>query len=85
MKAGETLIEHAPVSVPVAEVVLQGARSAKQAIAIGLSRARRAGINLAPPKPGEASEETRKKARKDIEGSAGRSHPPSDPVQPPMR
>jgi hypothetical protein len=47
-----------------------GARSAKQPIAIGLSKARRAGINLAPPKPGEASEETRKKARKDIEGSS---------------
>lgn len=27
-----------------------GARSAKQAIAIGLSKARRAGVNLPPPK-----------------------------------
>src|SRR6266566_8576415 len=52
-----------------------GARSAKQAIAIGLSKARRAGVKLAPPKPGEASEETREKARRDIE--AGRGKKPS--------
>jgi hypothetical protein len=36
-----------------------GARSAKQAIAIGLSKARRAGVKLPPPKRGEASERTR--------------------------
>ena len=30
-----------------------GARSAKQAIAIGLSKARRAGVDLKPPKNGE--------------------------------
>src|SRR4030095_1931931 len=29
-----------------------GARSAKQAIAIGLSKARRAGVKLSPPPPG---------------------------------
>src|SRR6266404_6415323 len=39
-----------------------GARSAKQAIAIGLSKARRAGVKLAPPKKGKASEKTRKQA-----------------------
>lgn len=50
-----------------------GARSAKQAIAIGLSKARRAGVDLPPPKKGEASEETRRKARKDAEAGAGRS------------
>ena len=44
-----------------------GARSAKQAIAIGLSKARRAGVNLPPPKRGTASEETRKKAARDVE------------------
>src|SRR5437899_2955948 len=33
-----------------------GARSSKQAIAIGLSKARRAGVKLAPPKKGRASE-----------------------------
>jgi len=39
-----------------------GARSTKQAIAIGLSKARRAGVKLPPPKEGEASEETRTQA-----------------------
>jgi hypothetical protein len=39
-----------------------GARSAKQAIAIGLSKARRAGVKLKPPKKGETSERTRKSA-----------------------
>jgi hypothetical protein len=42
-----------------------GAKSAKQAIAIGLSKARRAGVKLPPPAKGEASEETRRKARRD--------------------
>jgi hypothetical protein len=41
-----------------------GARSAKQAIAIGLSKARRAGVDLPPPKKGEASERTRKSAER---------------------
>jgi Family of unknown function (DUF6496) len=41
-----------------------GARSTKQAIAIGLSKARRAGVNLPPPKKGEASTRTRKKAQR---------------------
>jgi uncharacterized protein DUF6496 len=41
-----------------------GARSAKQAIAIGLSKARRAGVDLKPPKKGEASEKTRKSAER---------------------
>jgi hypothetical protein len=39
-----------------------GARSAKQAIAIGLSKARRAGVNLKPPPKGTVSEKTRKSA-----------------------
>ena len=39
-----------------------GARSTKQAIAIGLSMARRAGVNLKPPKKGMTSEKTRKGA-----------------------
>src|SRR5258705_12476561 len=39
-----------------------GARSAKQAIAIGLSKARRAGVNLPPPRKGRVSEKTRKSA-----------------------
>jgi len=43
-----------------------GARWAKQAIAIGLSKARRAGVKLAPPKKGATSEGTRKKAERDL-------------------
>jgi hypothetical protein len=42
-----------------------GVRSAKQAIAIGLSEARRAGVAVKAPKRGTASEATRKKADKD--------------------
>src|SRR5437868_702914 len=39
-----------------------GARSSKQAIAIGLSKARRAGVDLPPPEKGTVSEKTRKSA-----------------------
>src|SRR4026209_2061375 len=42
-----------------------GARSTKQAIAIGLSKARRAGVKLSPPKKRQASAETLKNARRD--------------------
>ena len=48
-----------------------GARSAKQAIAIGLSKARRAGVKLPVPKKGKASKETRKQAARDL--SKGKS------------
>jgi hypothetical protein len=48
-----------------------GARSTKQAIAIGLSKARRAGVKLAPPKKGKTSEATRQKAERDL--SKGRN------------
>jgi hypothetical protein len=41
-----------------------GARSTKQAIAIGLSKARRAGVDLKPPKKGTTSEKTRKSAER---------------------
>ncbi len=41
-----------------------GARSSKQAIAIGLSKARRAGVNLKPPAKGATSEKTRKSAER---------------------
>jgi hypothetical protein len=51
-----------------------GARSAKQAIAIGLSEARRAGVKLPPPKNG--SPEVRKKAEQDSK-AAGRHKPVS--------
>ena len=39
-----------------------GARSSKQAIAIGLSQARRAGVDLPPPARGQASSKTRRSA-----------------------
>ncbi|HEX7667670.1 MAG TPA: DUF6496 domain-containing protein [Polyangiaceae bacterium] len=48
-----------------------GARSAKQAIAIGLSKARRAGVKLPPPKNG--SKATKKKAAQD--SAKGRKAP----------
>ena len=43
-----------------------GARSTKQAIAIGLSKARREGVKLPPPARGKTSESTRKKAAADV-------------------
>jgi hypothetical protein len=43
-----------------------GARSTKQAIAIGLSKARRSGVKLPPPEKGEASEDTRRQAARDV-------------------
>lgn len=54
-----------------------GARSPQQAIAIGLSKARRAGIPLKPPACGKTSEATRHKAEKDYE--TGRTEPRSEP------
>jgi hypothetical protein len=47
-----------------------GARSSKQAIAIGLSKARRAGVKLPAPKKGTASEATRHKAELDSKSGA---------------
>jgi len=43
-----------------------GARSAKQAIAIGLSKARRAGVKLRPPRKGTTSARVRKQAARDV-------------------
>jgi len=48
-----------------------GARSGKQVIAIGLAKARRAGLPLAPPPEGEARSETRRSAKRDL--AAGRA------------
>ncbi len=50
-----------------------GARSTKQAIAIGLSKARRAGVKLAPPDAGETSVATRKQAERDLRKGTGAS------------
>jgi hypothetical protein len=47
-----------------------GARSAKQAIAIGLSKARRAGVELKPPAKGKTSQ----KSRKSASGAYARGH-----------
>jgi len=68
-----------------------GARSAKQAIAIGLSKARRAGVDLPPPGKGEVSEKTRRSAERAYERghgapplrtpSAARSHAISKALQ----
>jgi hypothetical protein len=50
-----------------------GARSPQQAIAIGLSKARRAGVNLPPPRQG--SSRIRRQAERDLQkGRSGRSH-----------
>jgi hypothetical protein len=54
-----------------------GARSTKQAIAIGLSKARRAGVKLPPPKAEQASSSTRKQAARDVR--RGSSMGPSKP------
>ncbi|MBZ5581096.1 MAG: DUF6496 domain-containing protein [Acidobacteriia bacterium] len=50
-----------------------GAVSGRQAIAIGLSKARRAGVPLPPPKEGKTSERTRVQAQRDL--AKGRSGP----------
>lgn len=53
-----------------------GARSTKQAIAIGLSKARRAGVDLKPPKTGKAKTR-RSAARAYRAGQSGRKTKPS--------
>jgi hypothetical protein len=52
-----------------------GARSPQQAIAIGLSKARRAGIPLKPPKKGQAKKRTRRTAERDYEVGQGKRAP----------
>jgi hypothetical protein len=55
-----------------------GARSTKQAIAIGLSKARRAGVKLRAPRKGKASEGTRTQASRDYRtGQSGSRRRPS--------
>ncbi len=54
-----------------------GARSPQQAIAIGLSKARRAGIELPPPRAGSVPEATRRKAARDA--AKGRHSPAAPP------
>jgi hypothetical protein len=52
-----------------------GARSAKQAIAIGLSKARRAGVPLGVPAAGRASKATRKSAQRELDEGPKRTRP----------
>src|SRR5215208_6942848 len=52
-----------------------GAKSAKQAIAIGLSKARRAGVKLSPPKKGTTSKNVRRQAKRDLKRSKNRKKP----------
>lgn len=54
-----------------------GAKNAKQAIAIGLSKARRAGVKLPAPKRGRTSASTRRKAAQDTK--QGEQHPKRKP------
>ena len=55
-----------------------GASSPQQAIAIGLSKARRAGIPVLPPAKGKATEGVRKRAERDYEkGQSGEDEKPS--------
>ena len=54
-----------------------GARSTKQAIAIGLSKARRAGVDLKPPARGKTSERTRQSAARAY--ARGHGAPPKRP------
>lgn len=67
-----------------------GARSAKQAIAIGLSKARRAGVRLGTPRKGQVSREVRRRAARGRLGgrSAVRRASPrgvADPARAPAR
>ena len=59
-----------------------GARNTTQAIAIGLSKARRAGVKLPPPKKGKASEKTRTQAAHNYEQG---KHRPDENHLPPDR
>jgi hypothetical protein len=52
-----------------------GARSTRQAIAIGLSKARRAGVKLPAPGKGRASAATRRKAAQDVRRGRSRRKP----------
>lgn len=50
----------------------RGVRSSRQAVAIGLSKARRAGVQMQPPKRGEGKASTRRKAKRELEKGRGK-------------
>jgi hypothetical protein len=52
-----------------------GAKSTKQAIAIGLSKARRSGVKLQAPKRGQASNSTRRSAQSALRAGKRRAKP----------
>src|SRR5262245_61576637 len=54
-----------------------GASSPQQAIAIGLSKARRAGVKLGPPKRGRSSAKVRRQAQRDLAKGRSRRRRPS--------
>lgn len=56
-----------------------GARSTKQAIAIGLSEARRAGVDLPPPRKGRTKKATRRSAKYAYEVGQGKRTPKRRP------
>lgn len=84
-KAKEDLREGKSPSTAAAEFVREemdhiragkhGARSTKQAIAIGLSEARRAGVPLKPPPKGRTSRRTRQSAKRAYEVGQGKRKP----------
>lgn len=58
-----------------------GARSTQQAIAIGLSKARRAGVHLKAPQAGTASPQVRKQAERDLRRGKSLSSRTSSPAR----
>jgi hypothetical protein len=58
---------------------VHGARSPQQAIAIGLSEARRSGVDLPPPKKARAKPSTRRSAQYAYDAGQGRRHPKRRP------
>lgn len=52
-----------------------GARSTKQAIAIGLSKARRSGVKLPAPEKGQATERTRRSAKSALKHAGEKPSP----------
>ena len=58
---------------------VHGARSTKQAVAIGLSEARRAGVKLPPPRKGKTKASTRRSAKYAYEVGQGKRKPQRRP------
>lgn len=56
-----------------------GARSTRQAVAIGLSEARRAGVDLPPPRKGRTKASTRRSAKYAYEAGQGKRKPKRRP------